>query len=347
MQDLKTLTIPEFKQALTKTDKIVIIPHKNPDGDAIGSSLGLYHYLKELNKDCTVVINDAVPEFLKFLPNIDKIQIFEENPELCSKLVAEAELIFCLDYAQTHRSGALESHILSSKALKAVVDHHPGPDDNFDFYHHEVASSSTCELIYDLISKMEKDYSFSKQVAVCLYTGLVTDTGCFKHALRPHTFIVASELLKSGISYEMIVSNIYDVNTPERLKLIGFALNERMVVLPEYRTAYISMSYEDSERLGLKKGDTEGLVNYALSIQNMVIGAFFHEREKGKTKISLRSKGTFAVNELSGKYFGGGGHRNAAGGEFPEDSNAAVAKFIEVLPQYKTELASLEIGKRD
>lgn len=345
--DLKTLTIPELNQTLGKRDKIVIIPHKNPDGDAIGSSLGLFHYLKEMNKDCCVVINDAVPEFLRFLPNSGDILIFEENEELCSQKVAEAEMIFCLDYAQLHRSGALEAHIKASKAIKAVIDHHPEPDSTFDFYYHEIASSSTCELVFSLITELDMHYKFSKNVAVCLYTGLVTDTGCFKHALRPNTFIVASELLKAGVSYEMIVTNIYDVNTPERLKLIGFALNEKMVVLPEYRTAYISLSYEDSERLGLKKGDTEGLVNYALSIQNMVIGAFFHEREKGKTKISFRSKGNFAVNELSGKYFSGGGHKNAAGGEYNGNTDAAVNRFLEVLPQYKAELISLEIGKRD
>lgn len=347
MQDLKTLTIPEFNQALLKRDKIVIIPHKNPDGDAIGSSLGLFHYLKEIKKNCSVVVNDSVPEFLKFLPDTDQIHIYEEDSEQCAKIVSEADLIFCLDYAQVHRSGALESHIMASKAMKAVVDHHPGPDTHFDFYYHEVASSSTCELIYKLISEMDKNYQFSRKVAVCLYTGLVTDTGCFKHALRPETFITAAELLKTGISYEMIVTNIFDVNTPERLKLIGFALNERMVVLPEYRTAYISMSYDDSEKLGLKKGDTEGLVNYALSIQNMALGVFFHEREKGKTKISFRSKGNFAVNELSGKYFGGGGHKNAAGGEFAGDTKAAISRFTEILSQYKSELASLEIGKRD
>jgi phosphoesterase RecJ-like protein len=347
MQDLKTLTIPDFHKTLLKSNKIVIIPHKNPDGDAIGSSLGLFHYLQEIGKDCTVVINDAVPEFLRFLPDTDKILILEEDPESCTKIVAEAEIIFCLDYAQLHRSGGLESHINASKAVKAVVDHHPGPDTNFDFYFHEIASSSTCELIYQLIREMDSSYTFSKQVAVCLYTGLVTDTGCFKHALRPETFIVASELLKTGISYEMIITNIYDVNTPERLKLLGFALNERLVVLPEYRTAYISLSYEDGEKMGVKKGDTEGLVNYALSMQNMAVGVFFHEREKGKTKISFRSKGNFAVNELSGKFFGGGGHKNAAGGEFAGDPNAAIARFIEILPQYKSELASLEIGKRD
>ncbi len=347
MQDLKTLTIQELNKAIDNSAKIVIIPHKNPDGDAIGSSLGLYHYLKDRKKDCTIVVNDAVPEFLHFLPDVSSIQVYEANQTVCTTLIEQAHLIFCLDYGQLYRTGELETHIAGSKAIKAMVDHHPGPDTTFDFSYHEIAASSTCELIYSLITELDPTYAFTPKLATCLYTGLLTDTGCFKHALRPKTFIVASELLKAGISYELIVSNIFDTNTPERLRLIGFVLNEKMVVLPEYRTTYISISFEESEKLGLKKGDTEGLVNYALSINNMVVGAFFYEREKGKTKISLRSKGKFAVNEISGKYFGGGGHRNAAGGEFIGTAEQTIAKFIEVLPQYKAELTSLEIGKRD
>lgn len=347
MPDLKRLTIEELQQSIRNSRKIAIIPHKNPDGDAIGSSLGFWHYLRESNKDCAIVVNDSVPEFLKFLPEVQQIKNFEKEPEVSKALIQDADIIFCLDYGQLYRTGNLQPYIESAKGIKVMVDHHPMPDTNFNFSYHEVASSSTCELIYMLIKELTPDYPFSMSTSACLYTGLVTDTGCFKHALRPQTFMVAADLLSRGISYEYIVTNIYDVNTPERLKLIGFALNEKLKVMKEYRTSIISISFEESEKLNLKKGDTEGLVNYALSIENMVVGAFFHEREKGKTKISLRSKGIFAVNEISAKYFSGGGHRNAAGGEFIGTSEEAVALFIDILPQYKAELESLEIGKRD
>lgn len=347
MQDLKTLTIQEFHDALKKAGKIIIIPHKNPDGDAIGSSLGLFHYLTEKGKTCQIAVNDAVPEFLGFLPDVSKILNYQKEPNACAEEIKDAEMIICADYGQLYRTGELQPLIEASSAIKMVIDHHPDPDPQFNFTYHQLKASSTSELVYLLIQELEPGYAVSKNMANCLYTGLLTDTGCFKHALRPDTFRVAGELLKTGISYELIVSQIFDSNTPERLHLIGFALNEKLVYLPEYRTAFISISYEESEALGLKKGETEGLVNYALSITNTVMGAFFHEREKGKTKISLRSKGNFAVNSISGQYFSGGGHKNAAGGEFEGSSADAVNLFKEILPQYKAELTSLVIGIRD
>ncbi len=347
MSDLKTLTIRDLGHSILGSHQIVIIPHKNPDGDAIGSSLGLWHYLKEKKLNCSVIVNDSVPDFLYFLPEVDQITTFESDPERSKGLMARADMIFCMDYGQLHRCGDLQGHIESSNATKVVIDHHPKPETNFDFMYHQIAASSTSELVYMFLKELDPGYIFSKNAGMCLYTGILTDTGCFRHAFRPETFMTAAELLKTGISYEFIVSNIFDTNTPEKMKLIGFALDQKMKILKEYRTAYISISFEESEKLGLKKGDTEGLVNYALSIQNMVVGAFFYEREKGKTKISLRSKGNFAVNEMSGKYFGGGGHKNAAGGEFAGTAEESVAKFLDIIPQYKDELASLEIGKRD
>lgn len=347
MQDLDKLTIETLKHLINKIDRIVIIPHKNPDGDAIGSSLGLYHYLTALGKQCSIVVNDPVPEFLLFLPKADNIMVFERDTVSCNQVIVNAQLICCLDYSQLHRSGNVADSIQLAKAPKIMIDHHPDPEPGFQFYYHEIASSSTCELIFQFVRELDPNYSFSTEAATCLYTGLMTDTGCFRHAIRPLTFLVAAELIRSGISYEYIVSRIFDSNTKERLKLIGFVLNDKMEVLDEYRSAYISLSFEESEQLGLVKGDSEGLVNYTLSIQNMVMGVFFHEREKGKVKISFRSKANFAVNELSGKYFGGGGHKNAAGGEFEGTVEQAIARFKEVLPQYKTTLQSLEIGKRN
>lgn len=347
MDEVNTKAIDDLHKALLNSSYIVIVPHKNPDGDAIGSALGLSHYLTEKGKKNVVLVNDSVPGFLDYLPHVDEIVNYETHPRECIEHIKKADLIICNDYSQISRSGNLAEHLMLSTARKALVDHHPEPESHFDYSFHVVAASSTSELIYLLIKNADYDYSFSKNVADCLYTGLLTDTGCFRHALRPETFMAAADLIKSGISYEYIVSKIFDSNTPERIALIGFALNEKLVILPEYRTAYISISFEESERLGLTKGDTEGLVNYTLSINNMVMGAFFHEREKGKTKVSLRSKGKFPVNLIAQQYFDGGGHKNASGGDFQGTADETVASFKRILPQYKDELASLIIGSRD
>src|SRR5688572_13521586 len=316
MTDLKTLTVDGLRQRLQNSARIAIVPHKSPDGDAIGSSLALFHFLRELKKEAYVMVEDAPPLFLSYLSGIETIMVYDTEPTQIQGLLPECDMIFCLDYSQFKRSGKLESYIRNSSAIKVMIDHHPNPEAGFDFYQHETASSSTCELIYEFMEQMSPGYNFSKPVAECLYTGLMTDTGCFRHALRPNTLFIAGKLLGSGISYEYIVSKIFDTNTPEKLGLIGFTLNHKLQVQTDFRTAIISLSFEESEKLGIKKGDTEGLVNYTLSIDNMVMGAFFHERDKGKTKVSLRSKGLFDVNLIAQKYFLGGGHRNAAGGEF-------------------------------
>jgi len=321
----------------------VLIPHKNPDGDAIGSSLGLWHYLREKGKEVTVVVPDNFPYFLDFLPGSDTIVVHEKNTEKTAEKIAGAEIIFCMDYSQLHRCGELEPLVRKASALLATIDHHPGPDPDFRFYWHETGSSSTCELVYSFIRNLDPGHTISIESATCLYTGLLTDTGCFRYSLRPQTFATAASLLETGVPADKIVTSIFDVNTPERLQLLGFALNEKLVILPEYRTAYISLSKADLDRFQLQKGDTEGLVNYTLSVKDVVFGVFFHEREPGKTKISFRSKGDFAVNEISGKYFGGGGHRNAAGGQLDAPVADTVEKFLQVLPQYKDALQSLDI----
>lgn len=344
--DLNKLTIDDLRTETGKKQKFVIVPHKNPDGDAIGSALGLMHYLQQKGKQVHVVVNDRVPPFLNYLPGFADIVVFENEPEKAIRLLQEAECIICNDYSQLHRCGAPAEYISASAALRITIDHHPEPEEVFDYYFHEVPASSTSELVYLWIQAMEPGFVPNSTLAQCLYTGLLTDTGCFKHALRPLTFEVAAGLLATGISYEFIVSRIFDTNTPERLKTLGFVLNEKLVVLKDLRTAFISLSYKDTLAYGIQKDDTEGLVNYTLSVENMVFGAFFHEREPGKTKISFRSKGNFAVNRIMGEHFTGGGHKNAAGGLWEAGVQETIDRFLAILPQYAAELHSLEIGKR-
>lgn len=338
------MSLPEFHAKLLGASSLLLIPHKNPDGDAIGSSLGLMHYLHEKGLKASILVQDAIPHFLHFLPGSSDIQIYESDPAAAATRVAQADMILCMDYSQLLRCGELESHVRSSSAFVAAFDHHPFPEPGLGFYWHEIGASSTSELVYEYIRHADPGHVISLATATCLYSGILTDTGCFKYALRPETFAAASGLLAAGIHTEHITTQIFDMNTPARIKLLGFTLNEKLTILPEYRTAYISLTYNELAKYHLQKGDTEGLVNYTLSIQNMAFGAFFHEREPGKTRISLRSKGSFAVNEVSAKYFGGGGHRNAAGGQWEGPVNEAVARFREILPHYKDDLQRLHIG---
>lgn len=318
--------------------RISLIAHQNPDGDAIGSTLGLAQYLREKNKAVTVIVPDPAPLFLNYLPGYNEILDFSQHPQETQKTLEESQLIFCLDFGQLHRCGEVANLLKNLKTPLINIDHHPEPDNIYAFSMHEIAASSTCELTYFFLKGLDPEFIPSYPLSECLYTGLITDTGCFKYAVRPKTMHVASRLLRSGITPEDITARIFDVNTEERLKMVGFALAEKLVILPAYRTAYISLTQDEMNRFHSQKGDTEGLVNYALSVKGMVMAAFFSEREAGITRISLRSKGNFAVNELSKAHFGGGGHLHAAGGKFEGTPEEAVQYFLNILPDYQQKL---------
>lgn len=337
---MKSSSPIEFYNHLQKAEKITIIPHKNPDGDAIGSSLGLFQFLKEQGIKSQVVCEDPVPHFIEFLPDLNEVITYESNPEKVKSIILDSQVIICMDYSHIYRCGNIAEFVKASSSYLAVIDHHPSPSDEFSFYWHDTGASSTSELVFSLIDQIKSGHDFSVETATCLYTGLLTDTGCFKYAVRPETFIAASRLIQSGIPLTKITSQIFDTNTPERIKLLGYTLDKKLVILPEYRTAYIYLNMEELKEFKARKGDTEGLVNYTLSIEGIIFGAFFYERESNITKVSLRSKGNFAVNEISSKYFNGGGHRNAAGGQVEKGVDQTVHLFRELLPQYKETLLS-------
>ena len=327
-------SIAILKEKISKSQQISIIPHKGPDGDAIGSTLGLYHFIRTMQPNVKVIVPDAFPFFLDFLPGTETILNFETNTEEAKDFIAASDVIFSLDHGQVQRCGEIAPCVNQSNAYKVVIDHHPDVENGFDFYFHDIKASSTCELVTLFIKVWDENYAISKEMATCLYSGLLTDTGSFKFALRKETFQVAEILFSAGIDPAEISGNLFDVNTPERLKLLGFALNDRLTVLPEYNTAFIALSYEDMQQFHLQKGDTEGLVNYTLSLQGMQFGVFFREQEPGETRISFRSKGTFPANEFSTRYFNGGGHLNAAGGFNPASVAETVEKFKTLLPAY-------------
>lgn len=333
--------ILELKELLSTPKTIVIVPHKNPDGDAMGSTLALYHYLKLYNHKATVVAPNDYPSFLKWLPSNDSVLIFENKQEESEALINQAELIFTLDFNAFHRTGDMAHALEQSKATKIMIDHHQQPDDYAKYTYSDVTMSSTCEMVYNFIEFLNDLDKIDPNIATCLYTGIMTDTGSFRfRSTTSRTHDVVSALIAKGAHNANIHNNVYDTNSYSRLQLLGRAM-QNLKVIPELRTAYITLSQAELDQFNFKKGDTEGFVNYGLSLKDIIFAAIFIENQHdGIIKISFRSKGSFSVNQFSRAHFNGGGHDNAAGGRSEESLDATVAKFISILPQYNDELSS-------
>lgn len=331
--------ISKIKAFLSTSKKVVIVPHKNPDGDAIGSTLGLYHYLKLLNHNVTAVAPNDYPDFLKWMPNEDSIIKYESDKAKADELIEQAELIFTLDFNALHRAGDMEPVLETAKAIKIMIDHHQQPDDYATYVYSDTNMSSTCEMVYHFIEMLNDVQYIDTNIATCLYAGILTDTGSFRFpSTTSVTHHVAADLIKKGANHSDIYNEIYDTNSYDRLQLLGKALSN-LKVIPELRTAYITLTQEELNQFNFKKGDTEGFVNYGLSIKNIIFAAIFIEhKQEGIIKISLRSKGDFSVNEFSRAHFGGGGHTNAAGGKSDLNLNDTIEKFISILPRYKEAL---------
>jgi len=337
------LVIPvELIAELSRRKRIVITSHFNPDGDAIGSSLALYHYLAMKEHDVSVMVPNAFPDFLAWMPGSDEILIYEEDNATCDNLLSKAEIIFCLDYNAIHRTGPLQASVMEAGAIKVLIDHHLEPEStHFDYLFSNVDTSSTGELIYDFIVGLGHAELLNKDIATGIYVGIMTDTGSFSYSCNHEkTYRVVADLFKNGIDAGQIHRLVYDTFSESRLRLLGYCLSERLVVLPEYATAYIALSSEDLNRFNYQVGDTEGVVNYALSIKGIVLAAFLTERED-KIRISFRSKGDFSVNELARKHFAGGGHKNAAGGDSYKSLDKTIDEFLALLPAYKDQLTKL------
>lgn len=341
-----TAQISEIKSLLNSPKKIVIVPHKNPDGDAMGSTLGLYHYLKKYNHSATVITPNDYPDFLKWLPGDNTVLKFETQTEESTDLITKADLIFTLDFNAFHRAGELMAEALeASTATKIMIDHHQQPDNYAKYIYSDVSMSSTCEMVYNFIEMLGDLDKIDSTIATCLYLGIMTDTGSFRFpATTSKTHQIIGDLINKGAKNSDIHNNVYDTNSYSRLQLLGRALSN-LKVIPELRTAYISLSQDELDQFNFKKGDTEGFVNYALSLQGIILAAIFIENKQDDIiKISLRSKGDFSVNELSRAHFNGGGHTNAAGGRSETDLKTAIDKFISILPHYKNELSPIPQG---
>lgn len=330
-----------FKKVISSPKKVVITTHHKPDADALGSSLGLAGYLKKKGHEVSVITPTDYANFLAWMNGNENVIIFNEGNETKSeKLVNEADIVFCLDFSSLNRINELGEIVRQSNSIKVLIDHHLDPEDFADFVYWSTNAAATAELVYDLICDLGDEKLLDKDIAESLYAGIMTDTGSFKHPnTTKNVFKVCAELIAIGADTAKVSKLVYDTNSLDKVKFLGFALNEKLTVLQEFNTAYFAISKDELERFNSKTGDTEGLVNYALSIEGIKFAAVIIDRTEA-IKMSFRSIGDFSVNEFARKHFEGGGHKNAAGGKSDLSLAETVKKFESVLNDYKNELSS-------
>jgi len=332
MQELES-----FKKQISTPKKVVITTHHKPDADALGSSLGMANYLVKKGHEVTVITPSDYPSFLAWMKGNERVLNFEDenHKEDATKKIEEAEIIFCLDFSALSRTQDMETLIRTSSAYKVNIDHHQDPEDFADFTYLSTAAAATCELVYDLIVKVGDKELMDSDIAECLYSGIMTDTGGFRHPnTTKNVHLVTADLIDLGADNSKISRLIYDTNSVDKLKFLGFALSRRLVILPELQTAYFTISKKDLKKYNSQTGDTEGLVNYALSLDGIKIAALFTER-KDAVKISFRSTEDVSVNKFAAKYFQGGGHKNASGGKSDQSLEETAEKFEKLIKENK------------
>lgn len=326
---LKLKDIRKVQDALQHTKKITVVSHFNPDGDAIGSALAIYHYFKEDGMEVSVVIPNAFPDFLNWMEGSDKIIIAQKNITKARKAIKEADMLFVVDMNAPHRAGQdLENSIEKAKGFRILIDHHVQPDIRCDVMYTTPKTSSASELVYNFLFKyLTPKRKFSRAIAEALYVGIITDTGSVSYACNEaNTYYVLRKLIASGIDGEAIHRRVYDNYTESRMKLLGLALSKRFTVMADYGASYMYLTKKDLEENHFQIGDTEGFVNYGLSVNTVHYTAFFTERD-GRIRVSFRSKGKVDVNILARKYFNGGGHHNAAGAFYLGNIKDAIKHF--------------------
>jgi phosphoesterase RecJ-like protein len=330
------LDIASLTELLAQPQKIVITTHHKPDGDAMGSSLGLYNYLIQQGHHTRVITPTDYPEYFNWLPGNGDVVIYTENIKASAKLIADAKIIFCLDFNALGRINEMGELVGKSSAFKIMIDHHLEPEDFDDYRYWDINACATAQLVYKFIAEeLNHKELVNKDVATCLYTGILTDSASFR---LPNTTSavhrITADLIDAGAVNWQIYDHIYNNSSENRLRFLGLCLSERLEVLYEYNTAIIAVTKKDLEKYKIATGDTEGIVNYALSIAGIRLAAFIVERND-KVKLSLRSRGEFPANDICKKYFNGGGHRNAAGGTSTDTLEHVINQFKLILPEYK------------
>ncbi|MBR3565232.1 MAG: DHH family phosphoesterase [Paludibacteraceae bacterium] len=336
MSELNQHDISCAKQLIDNANRIVITTHLSPDGDAMGSSHALKHILYKLGKkDIAIITPNDYPSFLAWLPEAEQVLIYDKQKTEADEALNLADLIICADYNATKRIGDVANSMLAAKAKKLLIDHHVGPEDFPDVVLSYPQMPSCCELIYHLINDMGYGNLIDKTIATCIYTGMMTDTVNFSvNFNNPDTYLILAELLRHGIDRNQIYSNVYNQFTVERTRLVGYCLYKKMIIIPEYRTAVIALNRKELFPFNFMSGDAEGIVNIPLQIADVDMSVFMRE-DKDKIKISFRSKGDLATNIFANKYFNGGGHKNASGGESYDSVEATIKRLIDHLPDLK------------
>ena len=318
-------------QLMRQPSRVVIVTHKNPDGDALGSTLALAAVLRKLMHTVTVVLPNDFPPLFNFLPGIDKVIIGEMNPEDAMAAFEKAEIIFCLDFNSLDRIDRFGLDVMASRAVKILIDHHIDPEPFADHIISKTEASSTAELVYDFLVDHSLEKYIDLQIAEALYTGILMDTGSFRYATNPHVFEIASALKRLGMDDYMLQIRLFNSMTEKQLKLLGHCLANRMELMSEFQAGIIWLNKDDYKNWSIGRGDTEGIVNYILMVRNMKLAVFISEQQN-VTKLSFRSKGNINVQEICHTYFNGGGHRNASGGQIKASVEETLAKVKEIIP---------------
>lgn len=329
---MKNSDIKEIQLLLSTPKKIAIIPHRGPDGDAMGSTLALYHFLLKSNHQAVIISPNEFPEFLAWLPGSETVLIYEKDKDNTTKILQDAELIFTLDFNALHRVGDMENILQTLTAPFIMIDHHQKPDDYAKYTYSDTSFGSTCEMIYNFIDYLGQHDLIDKTIATCIYTGILTDSGSFKYPKTTGTtHRVVADLIDLGVENYNIPNLLFDNHSYNRLQLLGRAL-QNLKVMPEHHTSYITLTQEELDTFHYVKGDTEGIVNYGLSIKGIIFTAMFIEnKEEEMIKISFRSQGEFDVNQFARDHFNGGGHINAAGGRSDLSMTETIKKFEDLV----------------
>jgi len=333
---MKEQDIQEILSLLSTPKRIAIIPHRSPDGDAMGSTLGLYHFLLKNNHYPVVVSPNEFPEFLAWMPSSETVKIFEKDKKNCTKILEEAELVFTLDFNALHRVGEMEKVLETLNVPFIMIDHHQSPDDYATVTYSNTDFGSTCEMLYNFICSLGKKSDIDKTIGTCIYTGILTDSGSFRFPKTTGTtHRIIADLIDLGVENSEIPALLYDNSSYDRLQLLGRAL-QNMKIFPEHKTTYTTLTQKELDQFNHIKGDTEGIVNYGLSVKGIVFTAIFIENAEEKIiKISLRSQGDFDVNLFAREHFNGGGHRNAAGGKSELSMEETVQQFEYLVTKLK------------
>ena len=331
--------IDAVRRVIESGNKFVVLAHKNPDGDAVGSSLALCRYLRSVGKEATVVLPNAFPAFLSWMPGADDVLLYETDKEHCDAVIAAADVFFCLDFNLFSRTGDVAPAAVASQATKVLIDHHLQPSQEFDILISHPEACSTCELVYRVIAALGPSEVLDFELAQCIYTGMMTDTGAFAYAsTREDVYLIIAQLLKTGIDKDWIYRKVFYNFSVTKMRLWGFAMYDKLKVYNKYNAALITLTHSELMRFYASKGDTEGLVNQPLQIKGLRFSCFLREEQPGKINVSLRSVDDFPCNAVAAEFFNGGGHKNASGGELYGTMETAVERFKQALQKYKAEL---------